>query len=163
MSSLVSFPQKNTWWNLMAQEIILVCSTGQKWNFYFRGLLFTSHWLNLQHWTGFYIAVYGDFQGLFFFSFRGLFYAFRGWNRPEQPCTFFPAAQSEIINWTFLIFNFFEHFLANHTHPREFLCHIQWPPFNRDTDKGEHLVNRDCLSDTNQLLANASLCKCFLG
>ena len=32
--------------------------------FLFRGLLFTSHWLNLQHWTGFYIAVYGNFQGL---------------------------------------------------------------------------------------------------
>ena len=29
--------------------------------------------------------------------------------------------------------------------------------FNRDIDKGEHLVNKDCLSDTNQLLADASL------
>ena len=51
--------------------------------FFFRGLLFTSHWLNLQHWTGFYIAVYGNFQGLFF--------AFRGRNRPEPPCNFFPG------------------------------------------------------------------------
>ena len=49
-------------------------------NFFFRGLLFTSHWLNLQHWTGFYIAVYGDFQGLFL-DFRGLF-AFWGRNCP---------------------------------------------------------------------------------
>ena len=53
-------------------------------NFNFRGLLFTSHWLNLQHWTGFYIAVYGDFQGLFFF-FEGSFFAFRGRFRPEPP------------------------------------------------------------------------------
>ena len=58
-------------------------------NFYFRGLLFTSHWLNLQHWTGIYIAVYGNFQGLFYY-FWGLFFAFRGQNRPEPPCNFFP-------------------------------------------------------------------------
>ena len=45
---------------------------GQKLNVYFRGLLFTSHWLNLQHWTGFYIAVYDNFQGLFFI-FEGSF------------------------------------------------------------------------------------------
>ena len=51
--------------------------TGQKFNFYFRGLLFTSHWLNLQHWTGFYIAVYGNFQGLFFI-FEGSFLHFGG-------------------------------------------------------------------------------------
>ena len=53
------------------------CTSGQKLNFYFRGLLFTSHWLNLQHWTGFFIAVYGNFQGLFF-DFRGLFLHFGG-------------------------------------------------------------------------------------
>ena len=63
---------------------------GQKLHFYFRGLLFISHWLNLQHWTGFYIAVYGNFQGLFFF-FEGLFFAFRGQNHPEPPCNFSPA------------------------------------------------------------------------
>ena len=56
---------------------------GKKIKIYFQGLLFTSHWLNLQHWTGFYIAVYGDFQGLFF--------AFRGRNRPEPPCIFPPV------------------------------------------------------------------------
>ena len=67
-------------------------TAGKKLNFYFRGLLFTSHWLNLQYfyWTGFYIAVYGNFQGLFF-DFRGLFFAFRGRNRPEPPCIFFSA------------------------------------------------------------------------
>ena len=63
--------------------------SGQKSMFYFRGLLFTSHWLNLQHWAGFYIAVYGNFQGLFF-DFQGLFLAFRGWNHPE-PRVFFPG------------------------------------------------------------------------
>ena len=57
--------------------------SGQKLNFYFGGLLFTSHWINLQHWTGFHIAVYGNFQGLFF--------AFRGRNRPEPPCNFSPG------------------------------------------------------------------------
>ena len=41
--------------------------------FFFRGLLFTSHWLNLQHWTGFYIAVYGNFQGALFWFSRALF------------------------------------------------------------------------------------------
>ena len=51
---------------------------GQKFNFYFRGLFYTSHWLNLQHWTGFYIAVYGDFQGRFFFIFEGSFLHFGG-------------------------------------------------------------------------------------
>ena len=61
-----------------------------KIKFYFRGLLLTSHWLNLQHWTGFYIAVYGNFQGLFL-DFRGLFFAFRGRNRPEPPCNLFPG------------------------------------------------------------------------
>ena len=62
------------------------------------GLLFTSHWLNLQHWTGFYIAVYGNYQGLFFY-FQGLFYfrrlfffAFRRQNRPEPLCIFPPAS-----------------------------------------------------------------------
>ena len=55
--------------------------------FFLGGLLFTSHWPNLQHWTGFYIAVYGNFQGLFF-DIRGLLLAFRGWNRPEPPWIF---------------------------------------------------------------------------
>ena len=65
------------------------CTTPAKnFNFYFGGLLFTSHWLNLQHWRGFYIAVCGNFQGLFF-DFRGLLFAFRGRNRPEPPCNFF--------------------------------------------------------------------------
>ena len=63
-------------------------NSGQKLNFYFRGLVFTSHWLNLQHWTGFYIAVYGNFQELFFYIW-GLFFAFRGQNRPEPLCNFF--------------------------------------------------------------------------
>ena len=62
--------------------------------FKIRGLLFTSHWLNLQHWTGFYIAVYGNFQGLFF-GFRGLFFALRGRNRLEPPCNF-PLLQKQI-------------------------------------------------------------------
>ena len=48
---------------------------------FFQGLLFTSHWLNLQHWTCIYIAVYGNFQGLSF--------AFRGQNRPEPRVIFF--------------------------------------------------------------------------
>ena len=40
---------------------------------YFGRLLCTSHWLNLQHWTGFYIAVYmAIFRGSFLFS-RALF------------------------------------------------------------------------------------------
>ena len=35
--------------------------------FFLGGLLFTSHWLNLQHWAGFlYIAVYGDFRDSWF-------------------------------------------------------------------------------------------------
>ena len=64
----------------------------KKYNLYLRGLLFTySHWLNLQHLKGFYIAVYGDFQGLFF-DFRGLFFAFRGRNCPEPSCIFFSLA-----------------------------------------------------------------------
>ena len=63
--------------------------------FIFGGLLFTSRWLNLQHWTGFYIAVYGDFEGLFF-DFRGLFFAFRGRNRPEPPCIF-PLIKSKHV------------------------------------------------------------------
>ena len=67
------------------------CDAGQKSNFYFWGLFFTSHWLSLQHWTDFYIAVYDNFQGLFF-DFRGLSFAFRGQNRPELPCNFFPGA-----------------------------------------------------------------------
>ena len=41
----------------------------------------TPHWLNLQHWTDFYIAVYGNLQRLFFHFLR-LFFAFWGWNRP---------------------------------------------------------------------------------
>ena len=69
--------------------------TGQKLK-NFRGLLFTSHWLNLQHWTGFYIAVNGNFQGLFFLFSRarffsevkGLFFAFRRWNRTGAPAYF---------------------------------------------------------------------------
>ena len=49
-------------------------SSGQKLNFYFRGLLFTSHWQNLQHWTG-NIAILQSiaiFRGSFLFS-RALF------------------------------------------------------------------------------------------
>ena len=44
-------------------------------NFLFGGLLFTSHWLNLPHWTGFYIAVYGKFSGA---------------KSPRAPVYFFP-------------------------------------------------------------------------
>ena len=68
-------------------------------NFFFflgGGVLFTSHWLNLQHWTGFYIAVYGNFQGLFFY-FRGLFFALRGRNRPEPPCNFSPVHEQGLF------------------------------------------------------------------
>ena len=57
--------------------------------FYFWGPLFTSHWLNLQHWTGFYIAVYGNFQGLFFI-FEGSFLPF-GDEIAQSPCAFFPC------------------------------------------------------------------------
>ena len=66
-------------------------TSGQKFNFYFRGLLFTSHWLNLQHWTSVYIAVCGNFQGLFFYFRVLFFFAFRERNRPEPPCNFFPG------------------------------------------------------------------------
>ena len=38
-------------------RIVLVSAGKRKFNFYFRGLLFTSHWLTLQHWTGFYIEI----------------------------------------------------------------------------------------------------------
>ena len=56
-----------------------------------RGLLCTYHWLNLQHWVGFYIAVHKYFEyfrALFLFS-RALF-AFQGWNRPD-PIYFSPC------------------------------------------------------------------------
>ena len=66
---------------------ISMTESGPKLTFYFGGLLFTSHWLNLQHWTCFYIAVYGSFQGLFF-DFQGLFFALRGRNRPESHVIF---------------------------------------------------------------------------
>ena len=46
---------------------------GQILFLFFRGLLFTSQWLNLQHWTVFYIAVYGNFQGLFYLFLSVLF------------------------------------------------------------------------------------------
>ena len=86
-----------TWRSLSSRPLLWKFSSGQKLNFYFRGLLFTSHWLNLQHWTGFYIAVYGNFQGLFF-DFRGFFCAFRGQNRPEPPCNFSPASHHSKYN-----------------------------------------------------------------
>ena len=78
--------------------------SGQKFNFNFRGLLFTSYWLNLQHWTGFYIAVYGDFQGLFFFFFRGLFFAFWGGKIAQSPRGIFPLA-SLVMNSYFFAHN----------------------------------------------------------
>ena len=59
--------------------------------FYFGGLLFTSKWLNRQHWTGFIIAVYGNFQPGLFFDFWGLFFVFWGRNGPESLCNFFPC------------------------------------------------------------------------
>ena len=69
--------------NAQALKEFIEVSAGQNLTLYFRGLLFTSQWLNLQHWTGFYIAVYGNFQGLFF--------AFLGWNRSKPRCNFFPG------------------------------------------------------------------------
>ena len=63
-------------------------TSGQKLNFYFRGLLFTSHWLNLQHWTGVYIAVCGNFQGLLFY-FRGLFFLHFGSEIARSPRVIF--------------------------------------------------------------------------
>ena len=48
-----------------------VCS-GQKLLLFFRGLLFTAHWLNLQHWTGCYITL----QSMSIF--RGSFFIFEG-------------------------------------------------------------------------------------
>ena len=58
--------------------------------FLFSGLLFTSHWLNLQHWTGFYHCSLWRFSWSSFFYFWGLlFFAYRGRNRPE-PLIFFP-------------------------------------------------------------------------
>ena len=75
---------------LASPFVLALCMRHQAKNikFYFEGLLFTSHWLNLQHWTGFYIAVYGNFQGLFFIFEGSFFGAFRGRNRPEPPCIF---------------------------------------------------------------------------
>ena len=35
-----------------------------------------------------------QFWGVLFFLFRGLFFAFRGRNRPEPPCNFFPGAHT---------------------------------------------------------------------
>ena len=62
---------------------------GQKLKFYLQELHFTSHRLNLQHWTGFYIAVYGNFQGLFFI-FEGSFLHFGG-KIARSPCVIFPC------------------------------------------------------------------------
>ena len=66
-------------------------SSGQKLNLYFLGLLLTSHWLNLQHWTGFYIAVYGNFQGLFFIFEGSFFLCITGAKSFGAPVQFFPC------------------------------------------------------------------------
>ena len=65
-----------------------IIHTRQKLYVYFRGPLFTPPWLNLQHWTGFHIAVYGNFQGLFFI-FQGSFLHFGG-KIARSSCVFFP-------------------------------------------------------------------------
>ena len=72
---------------MLHHTLLITYWPGQILFFYFRGLLFTSYWLNLQYWTRFYIAVYGKFQGLFF-DFRGLFFAFRGQNCLEPHVNF---------------------------------------------------------------------------
>ena len=63
--------------------------------------------VNLQHWTGFYITftVYGNFQGLFFFFFGGLSFAFRGWIA-RSPMYFFPCSYMYVsceIQFFFLV------------------------------------------------------------
>ena len=73
-----------------AQNNQLAMQPGQKLNFYFRGLLFTSHWLNLQYWTGFYISVYGNFQGLFFIFEGSSSFLHFGGDIARSPCVIFP-------------------------------------------------------------------------
>ena len=67
-----------------------IYTSGQKFYFYFGGLLFTSHWLNLQHWTGFYkLQSMAIFRGSFFF-FRA-FFCISGAKLPGAPCYYFPG------------------------------------------------------------------------
>ena len=70
---------------------------GQKLKFYFGGLLFTSHWLNLQQWTSFYIAVYGDFSGAPFFFFQGVEQMGQGPPPPPQQIGINPAKSDDFL------------------------------------------------------------------
>ena len=81
-------PRKETSIKLTNISEQVYCYHGIPRNIYFGGLLFTSHWLNLQHWTSFYIAVYGNFQGLFFI-FEGSFLHFGG-EIARSPRVIFP-------------------------------------------------------------------------
>ena len=54
------------------------------------GYFFTSHWLCRQHWTGFYITVNGDCQGLFF---PRLLIMHFGGEIARSPHVFFHAAE----------------------------------------------------------------------
>ena len=61
---------------------------GKYYTFIFGGYF----WLNLQHWTGFYITVlYGNFQGLFGI-FKGSFFHFGGKIACGAPVYLFPRA-----------------------------------------------------------------------
>ena len=73
-----------------------ITSSGEKINFYLRGLLLTkSATLNrLLHCC---LCLYGDFQRLL--DFWGLFFAFRGWNCPEPPCIF---SLNKLIGLTYM-------------------------------------------------------------
>ena len=72
-------------------------------------ILFTSHWLNLQHWTGFYIAVYGNFQRLYFF-FEGSFFLHYGGEIARSPRVIFPLPY--LRNESFLIDLIFFYFFT---------------------------------------------------
>ena len=116
-----------------AVHIRCMLQPGQKLNFHFRGLLFTSHWLNLQHWTGFYIAVYGNFQGLLFI-FEGSFLHFGG-KIARSPRVLFFLASTVLTNQSSrLCRNTYTCMYRRHSgrkaiiHPlRKGISHLCWP------------------------------------
>ena len=87
---------------LILEEFTQDCHSQRKFlHVYFGGLLFTSHWLNLQHWTDFYKSM-GIFRGSFLFS-RALL-CISGSFRvkiPRSPHVFFIPGHS--LNSTFLV------------------------------------------------------------
>ena len=97
--SSVNFVVKPDLQGLQYNTLIVTFVRGpqaKKLDFFFSGATFHIPLTNLQHWTGFYIAVYGDFQGLFFSSSRALFLHFGG-EIAQSPRVIFPWPHLKVV------------------------------------------------------------------